>query len=96
MELCCTVSTSNIEILERFQSEALHMIVGAPLYVSSTIIGTDLQTATVKGEIRHYSSQHSARFSVHPNDPAVNLMAQPDNRRLRRHLPNYLPTSFYM
>jgi hypothetical protein len=38
--------------------------------------------------IRCYSSQYSARLSAHPNDLTVNLMELPDNRRLRRHLPN--------
>jgi hypothetical protein len=31
----------------------------------------DLQTPTVIDEIHHYSSQYNARFSVHPNDLAV-------------------------
>jgi hypothetical protein len=84
--------TSNIEILQRFQSKALSMIVDAPLYVP--VIRRDLQTPTVKEEIRRYSSQYSARLSAHPKDLVVNLMEQPDNsRRLRRHLPNDLHTS---
>jgi hypothetical protein len=37
------VSTSNIEILERFQSKALRMIVYAPWYVPNTVIPRDLQ-----------------------------------------------------
>jgi hypothetical protein len=84
-------STSNIKILERFQSQVLLMAVDAPWYVPNTVIRKDLQTLTVKEESRHYTSQYSERLSVHPNDLVVNLMAQPDNRRLRRHLPNYLP-----
>jgi hypothetical protein len=55
------------------------MIVDAPWYVPNTVI-------------RRYSSQYSARISAHPNDLVVNLMELPDNRRLRRHLPNDLPT----
>jgi hypothetical protein len=51
----------------RFQSNVLHTIVAAPWYVPNTVIRRDLQTPTVKGEIRHYSSQCSARLSVHPN-----------------------------
>jgi hypothetical protein len=48
---------------------------------------------TVKEEIRRYSSQYRARLSAHTNDLVVNLMEQPDNnRRLRRHLPNDMPT----
>jgi hypothetical protein len=89
-----TASTSNIEILERFQSKALRMIVDALWYVPNTVILRDLQIPTVKKEIRRYRSQYSARLSTHPNDLIVNIMKLPDNRRLRRHLPNDLPTRF--
>jgi hypothetical protein len=94
IRLLGTASTSNIEILERFQSKALRMIVDAPRYVTNTVILRDLQIPTVKEEIRRYSSQYSARLSTHPNNLIVNLIELPDNRRLRRHLPNNLPTRF--
>jgi hypothetical protein len=87
-------STSNIEILESFQSKTLRMIVDAPWYVPNTVIRRDLQIPTVKEEIQRYSSDFSARLSAHPNDLIANLVELPDNRRLRRHLPNYLPTRF--
>jgi hypothetical protein len=58
----------------------------------NTVIRRALQIPTVKEEIRRYSSQHSASLSAHPNDLIVNLMELPDKRRLRRHLPNDLPT----
>jgi hypothetical protein len=77
-----------------FQWKALRMIVDAPRYVPNTVIRRDLQTPTVTEEIRCYSSQYSARLSAHPNDLMVNLMELLDNRRLRRHLPNDLPTRF--
>jgi carbonic anhydrase len=93
-QLWGTASTSNVEILERFQSKALRMIVDAPWYMPNTIIRRDLQTPTVKEEIRRYSSQYSARLGAHPNGLVVNLMELPDNRRLRRHLSNDLPTRF--
>jgi hypothetical protein len=71
------------------------MIVDAPWYVPNTVIRMDLQTPTVKEEIRRYSSQYSARLSTHSNGLVVNLMEQPDNnRRLRIHLLNDLPTRF--
>jgi hypothetical protein len=54
----------------------------------------DLQTPTIKEEIRQYISQYSARLSAHPNDLTVSLIELPDNRRLRTHLPNDLPTRF--
>jgi hypothetical protein len=77
-------------MLERFQLKALRMIVDAPWNVPSTVFRRDLQTRTVKEEIRRYSSQYTARLSAHPDG----LMELPDNRRLRRHLPNDLPTRF--
>jgi hypothetical protein len=40
------------------------MIVDAPWYVPNTAIRRDLQTPTVKEEIRRYSSQYSARLSA--------------------------------
>jgi hypothetical protein len=94
IQLWGTASTSNIEILERFQSKALRMTVDAPWYVPNTVIQRDLQTPTVKEEIRRYSSQYSTRLSAHPNDLIVDLIELPDNRRLRRHPPNDLPTRF--
>jgi hypothetical protein len=72
------------------------MIVDAPWYVPNTIIRRDLQIPTVKEEIRSYSSQYGARLSTHPNDLTVNLIGLPDTRRLRRRLPNDLPTRFLM
>jgi hypothetical protein len=66
IQLWGTASTSNIEILERFQSKALRMIVDAPWYVPNNHIRRDLQMASVE-EIHRYSHQDSARLSTHPN-----------------------------
>jgi hypothetical protein len=65
-----------------------------PWYVPITVIRRDIQIPTIKGKIRRYISQYSARLSAHPNDLIVNLIELPDNRRLGRHLPNDLPTRF--
>jgi hypothetical protein len=51
IQLWGTASTSNIEILERFQSKALRMIVDAPWYVPNTVVRRDLQISTAKEEI---------------------------------------------
>jgi hypothetical protein len=67
IQLWGTASTSNTEILERFQSKALSIIVDAPWYVPNTVIGRDLQITRVKQEICHYSSEYSARLVTHPN-----------------------------
>jgi hypothetical protein len=74
IQLWGTVFTSNIEILERFQSKALRMIVDAPWYVPNMVFRRD--TPTVKAEIRRYSSQYSAGLSVHPNYLIVSLLEQ--------------------
>jgi hypothetical protein len=44
----------------------------------------------------HEISKYGTDFAKneHQNDPIVNLMELPDSRRLRRHLPNDLPTRF--
>jgi hypothetical protein len=45
IQLWGTAFTSDIEILERFQSKALHLRVNAPWYVLNTLIRRDLQQA---------------------------------------------------
>jgi hypothetical protein len=92
IQLWGTASTSNIDILEHLHSKTLRMIVDAPWYVPNTVIRRDLQTSTVKEEIQRYSSQYSSRLSARPNCLIENLIELPDNRRLRRHLPNDRPT----
>jgi hypothetical protein len=95
IQLWGTASTSNIEILERFQSKVLRMIVDAPWYVPKTFIRRDLQIPSVKEEISRYSSHYySARLTAHPNDTLLTLLEPPEHRRLRRYLPNDLPTRF--
>jgi hypothetical protein len=93
IQLWGTASTWNIENPERFQSKALRMIVYALWYVPNTIIQRVLQISTAQ-EIRHYSSQYSARLNAHSNYLIVNLIELPETRRLRRHLPYELPTRF--
>jgi hypothetical protein len=90
IQLWGTASTSCIEILERFQSKDLRMIVDAPWYVPNTLIWRDLQIPSVKEEISHYSS----RLTAHPNDILLTFLEQPERKRPRRHLPNDLPTRF--
>jgi hypothetical protein len=48
IQLWGTASTTNIEILERFQSKALRMIVDAPWYDPNTFIRKDLHCPTVR------------------------------------------------
>jgi hypothetical protein len=80
IQLWGMASTSNIEILGRFQSKTLRIIVNAPWYVPNMVIRRVLQIPAVKEEIQRYSSQYSARLSAHPNDLVANVMEPPDNR----------------
>jgi hypothetical protein len=68
--------------------------VDAPWYVPNTVIRHDFHMPTVKEEISTYSSHYSHRLSAHPNDLILPLLEPPDLRRLRRFLPNDLPTRF--
>jgi carbonic anhydrase len=94
IQLWGAASTSNIEILERFQSKALRMITDAPWYVPNAIIQRDLQVPSVKQEIRRLSAQYYAGLCTHPNILATQLSRPSAFRRLRRHLPSYLPHRF--
>jgi hypothetical protein len=51
IQLWGTASTSNIEMLERFQSKALRIIVDAPWYVPNTHIRRDFQLTTTAPNI---------------------------------------------
>jgi hypothetical protein len=79
LQLWGTSSTSNIEILERFQSKALSMITDAPWYVTNAILRRDLHIPSLKEEIQRLSSQYSARLDSHPNLLTANLKKQPTN-----------------
>jgi hypothetical protein len=81
IQLWGMASTSKIEILERFQSKALRMIVDA-WYVPNTLILRDLQIPSVKEEIGHYSSHYSVRLIAHPNDILLTLLEPPEHKRL--------------
>jgi hypothetical protein len=67
IQLWGTASTSNIEIIERFQSKALCMIMDAPWYAPNTVIQKDLQIPMVKHEFSRYSYYYSKCLSMHPN-----------------------------
>jgi hypothetical protein len=89
-----TASTSKSEILERFQSKVLCIIVDAPWYIPNSLIRRDLSCPTVKEEIRRYSSHYGDRLRTHPNHLAVDILRLHDYRRLRRFVPTDLPDRF--
>jgi hypothetical protein len=96
LQLWGTASTSNIEIHQRFQSKALHMITNAAWYVPNVVLRHDLHIPSVKEEIQSLSSQYSARLNSHPNLLTANLEKQSTNRHLRCLLPTDLPNRFLL
>jgi len=85
MQLWGTASTSNIDILEKFQSKVLRITTDAPWYVPNAVIKHDLQVLSVRQEVRAFSVTYHARLEGHPNDLATSLLQQPpDNHRLKR------------
>jgi hypothetical protein len=52
IQLWGTASNSSIEILQRFQSKTLRVILNAPWYINNSRIHEDLQINTVKSEIK--------------------------------------------
>jgi hypothetical protein len=80
IQLWGTTANSNIDILERFQSKVLRLIVDAPWYVSNSVICKDFQIPTVKEEIGSFSSRYAARLRAHTNELIVTLTVPPTNR----------------
>jgi hypothetical protein len=83
IQLWGAASTSNIHILERFQSKALRLITNAPRYVPNAIIRRDLQVPSVTKEIRRLSFQYYAGVCTHPNLLATQLSKPSAFRRLK-------------
>jgi hypothetical protein len=94
IQLWGTTSNSNIEILERFQSKVLRLIVNAPWYVPNSVIRKNLRIPSVKEEISRFSSHYDVRISVHPNELIASLTEPPIHKRLRRYWPHDLLTRF--
>jgi hypothetical protein len=94
IQLWGTISNSYNEILERFQSKVLRLIVDAPWYVSNSVFRNDLQIPTVNEEISRFSSHYNARISVHPNELIASLTELPIQRLLRRYWPHDLLVRF--
>ncbi|XP_018368700.1 PREDICTED: nardilysin-like [Trachymyrmex cornetzi] len=84
IQLWGTAANSNIEILQRFQSKVLRMIVNAPWFITNDTIQSDLQVLSVKEEITKLTKSYQARLKRHSNIYAVNLTNK--SRTLQRPL----------
>jgi len=89
-----TASNSNLEILERFQSNVLRIITDAPWYVPNTVIKRDLQIPTVKQEAGKFSTKYRKRLDTHPNNLENTLFKEQFGTcRLKRLYPTDLVTN---
>lgn len=85
IELWGCASTSNIEILQRFQNTALRTISSAHWFVRNTEIHEYLEMLTVKEEVCKNSKRYKERLNKHTNKLARNLLIpQEDLSRLKR------------
>lgn len=74
IELWGTSSSSNVEILQRYQSKTLRLITNSPWYVNNNNIHNDLGVPKVRNEISRYSTNYLNRLSHHPNILALTLL----------------------
>jgi hypothetical protein len=90
-----SASTSNIEILQRFQNKVLRAIVNAPWYFPNRVLHADLGIPTVREEITNISRKYKGKITTQTNELAIILLNNPEEpRRLKRHKPTDLPTRF--
>lgn len=68
IQLWGSALNSNIEILKRFQSKVLRILVDAPWFITNDITRRDLDISTVKEVIGKYASKYIARLDSHPTN----------------------------
>lgn len=76
------MSTSNIEILQRFHSKVLRMITDSPWYVPNVVVHKDLHVLTVRDlSPKSMATEYSKRIQTHLNELAKDLMTYPTSQR---------------
>lgn len=85
IQLWGTTSNSNLEILQRYQSKTLRLIVNAPWFVSNKRIHKDLDIPLVIDEIKKFSTRYLKRLNNHSNILAISLLDETEEvKRLKR------------
>lgn len=83
-------SLCNIEIIQRFQSKILRVVVNAPWFITNEILHHDIQISTVREEATRFIERHMDRLNLYPNSLANQLMKSVITRILKRRLPQDL------
>lgn len=92
VQLWGTASTSNIEIMQRFQSKVLRIITDAPWYVRNSVLHRDLGMDSIKEVIQSTSTKYLGKLEDHPNPLAITLLDNSSTTaRLQRFSPLDLP-----
>ena len=65
------VCNSNLDIIQRFQSKTLRLMLDARWYVTNAAIHRDLEIEMVKKEIERYSEHYEERIRTRPNELAT-------------------------
>ena len=90
IQLWGTASNSNIEILQRFQSQTLRSLINETWYVTNEAIHRNLKIPTVKDEIHKSRGRYNARVNNHRKPLVTQLLDTTDQiRRLKRKYPLY-------
>lgn len=90
IELWGCSSSSNVDILQRFQSKTLRAIIDAPWYVSNRTIHEDLKIPFIRDVIKERAVIHNRKLEMHPNEVIQPLMDNNCPRRLKRKWPRDL------
>ena len=84
IELWECASTSNIAVIQRYQSKQLRTIKNAPWYVSNHTLHQDLRVPRVRKVFQERTATHRSALDSNPNPLVVPLLHPSNNRRLKR------------
>ena len=84
IELWGCTATSNIDIIQRYQSKMLRSITNAPWYVTNQTLHQDLRIPLVRTVYRERTAAQHATLCAHTNPLIETLLNPPSNRRLKR------------
>ena len=84
IELWGCASSSNIDIIQRYQAKMLRPITQAPCYVTNQTLHRDLRIIPVREMFKENAEAHRKTLSTHPNPLMGSVTTQSSTRRLRR------------
>ena len=74
IQLWGAACNSNLDIIQRFQSKTMTLMLDTPWYVTNGAIHRDLEIERVKKEIERYSEHYEERLRTQPNELTTNLL----------------------